>query len=219
MRPGRLGQIFDDAGDVIVAFDQQHVAWFQRLAQRVRIARRERLIAVYRPIQITDDDPPDSIEHPAHGASQRGAPWSQRSLAAFYSEGPCNLVHTKRACLMKSLRLRTPRRSGTLATRLKASGNHAATEPPLIPRYLCSHACVTGGFSAHTGCRRFRRCDCRRRCCGHRRGAPDRRRWTKVRVARSCRPRRRPLHHRNPHVSACPTTAAPTGSTRPISIR
>ena len=26
MRPGRLGEILDDAGNVIVAFDQQHVA-------------------------------------------------------------------------------------------------------------------------------------------------------------------------------------------------
>ena len=33
MRPGRLRQILDDAGNVIVAFDQQHVARLQGGAQ------------------------------------------------------------------------------------------------------------------------------------------------------------------------------------------
>jgi hypothetical protein len=27
MRPGGLGQVFDDAGNVIVSFHQEHIAW------------------------------------------------------------------------------------------------------------------------------------------------------------------------------------------------
>ena len=35
MRPGRLGQVFDDAGDAVVAFDQQHVARLDDAAQMI----------------------------------------------------------------------------------------------------------------------------------------------------------------------------------------
>ena len=66
MRPGRLREIFDDAGNVIVAFDQQHVARPQRRAQGVGIARRERLIALRRLFQIMGEKPPDPVGHPTH---------------------------------------------------------------------------------------------------------------------------------------------------------
>ena len=33
VRPGRLREIFDDAGDVVVAFDQQHVAGLASVAR------------------------------------------------------------------------------------------------------------------------------------------------------------------------------------------
>ena len=62
MRPGRLGQILDDAGNIVVAFDQEHVAAHERMTQGVRIARRERLIAVHRLLQITGDKPTNAIE-------------------------------------------------------------------------------------------------------------------------------------------------------------
>ena len=59
MRPGRLREILDDAGDVVVAFDQQHVAGLERGAQRLRIARREGLVALRRLLQIAGDGSPD----------------------------------------------------------------------------------------------------------------------------------------------------------------
>ncbi len=64
MRPGRLREIFDDAGNVVVAFDQQHVAGLGALARkRVGIARREGLVARHRLFEIAGDDTPDSVGH------------------------------------------------------------------------------------------------------------------------------------------------------------
>ncbi len=80
MRPGRLRQILDDAGNVVVAFDQKHVAALERMTQRIRIARRERLIAVHRLLQIAGDKPPDSIEQCAHA----GLPNLARDFPRLY---------------------------------------------------------------------------------------------------------------------------------------
>ena len=63
MRPGGLGEIFDDAGNVVVALDQQHVARTQGGAQRRGIARREGLIALHRLFQIAGENMPNAIEH------------------------------------------------------------------------------------------------------------------------------------------------------------
>src|SRR6266571_1824951 len=67
MRPGRLRQVLDDAGDSVVAFDQQHVAGSERRAQPVGIAGRERLVAGQRLFQIARDRSAKTVEHPAHG--------------------------------------------------------------------------------------------------------------------------------------------------------
>ena len=52
VRPGRLREIFDDAGNAAVAFDQQHIARFDDAAQMLRIARRERLVARHLLLQV-----------------------------------------------------------------------------------------------------------------------------------------------------------------------
>src|ERR1700680_2134872 len=67
MRPGRLRQVLDDAGNAVVAFDQQHVARPERRAQPIGVARRERLVAAQRLFQITCDRTAETVEHPAHG--------------------------------------------------------------------------------------------------------------------------------------------------------
>src|SRR5580692_9023435 len=69
MRPGRLGEIFDDAGNVVVALDQKHVAGRERLAQSVRITRRERLVAAHRLLQVAGDQLPEAIAYFAHDGS------------------------------------------------------------------------------------------------------------------------------------------------------
>jgi hypothetical protein len=67
MRPGGLGEIFDDAGNVIVALDQQNVAGSKGVAQgRRRIAGRERLGALSRLLQVPGSQTSDVGEHPAH---------------------------------------------------------------------------------------------------------------------------------------------------------
>ena len=66
MRPGRLRQIFDDAGNAVVAFDQQHVAGLDDAAQMLGIARRERLVARHFLLQVARDQLADGIEHYAH---------------------------------------------------------------------------------------------------------------------------------------------------------
>src|SRR5437763_8124698 len=70
MRPGRLRQILDDAGNPVVAFDQQHVARLDDAAKMFRIARRERLVARNFLLQVARDPLADSIEHKAHNSPQ-----------------------------------------------------------------------------------------------------------------------------------------------------
>jgi hypothetical protein len=66
VRPGRLGEILDDAGDVVVAFDQKHVPGLERLPQRLGIARRERLEAAHRLLQVTGDQPAHAVKQSVH---------------------------------------------------------------------------------------------------------------------------------------------------------
>jgi len=47
MRPGGLGEVLDDAGDVIVSFDQEHVARLQGRAESIGIRWRKRLVALH----------------------------------------------------------------------------------------------------------------------------------------------------------------------------
>src|SRR4029450_8608548 len=66
MRPGRLRQILDDAGNPVVAFDQQHVARLDDAAEMFGIAWRKRLVARNFLLQVARDPLADSIEHYAH---------------------------------------------------------------------------------------------------------------------------------------------------------
>ena len=66
MRPGRLRQIFDDAGDAVVAFDQQHIARLDHTAQMLGIAGRERLIAGDFLLEVSRNQLADGVEHYAH---------------------------------------------------------------------------------------------------------------------------------------------------------
>ena len=147
MRPGRLGQVFDDAGDVIVALDQEHVAGLQRLAQRVGIARRERLIAVNRLLQIAGDQPPNAIEHPAHWS--RDLPACARFCRVFFlfvnlRAVPCNLVHAASRVIDSKLNRSvcpTARRSGNLRRNVASvletmPGKSAAAKSTFVPRRL-----------------------------------------------------------------------------------
>src|SRR5262249_36360647 len=85
MRPGRLGEIFDNAGDTIVAFDQEHVARLDQIAQKVGIAGRERLIARYLLLKVAGKQLADHVEHDAHlRGSPRGRPF-RTALSLFLS--------------------------------------------------------------------------------------------------------------------------------------
>jgi putative transposase len=72
MGPGGLREVLDDAGDVVVALDQQHVAGPKRGAQRVRVARRERFVARGRAFEIAGDALPEFFEHQVHDVSPDG---------------------------------------------------------------------------------------------------------------------------------------------------
>ena len=74
MRPGRLRQIFDDAGNPVVAFDQQHVSGLDDAAQMFGIAGRERLIAGNFLLQVARDQLADCIEHYAHKIPPAASP-------------------------------------------------------------------------------------------------------------------------------------------------
>ena len=102
MRPGRLRQIFDDAGNPVVAFDQQHVAGLDDAAQVLRIAWRERLIARNFLLQVARDQLADGVEHYAHS---KLPPAAFRPLFVFLSmvESCCNLVHRRRRSIMIDL--------------------------------------------------------------------------------------------------------------------
>ena len=70
MRPGGLREVFDDAGNTVVAFDQQHVAGFDDAAQMFGIAGGERLVARDFLLQVARDQLADGIEHYAHETPQ-----------------------------------------------------------------------------------------------------------------------------------------------------
>ncbi|ODM82993.1 hypothetical protein A6452_18650 [Bradyrhizobium elkanii] len=67
VRPGRLREVFDDAGNPVVAFDQQHIAGLHDAPQMVRVARRERLVTGNFFLKVPRDPFTDGIEHYAHG--------------------------------------------------------------------------------------------------------------------------------------------------------
>src|ERR1700736_4423814 len=81
MRPGGLRQIFDDAGNPVVALDQHDIAGLDDTAQMFRVARRERLIARDFLLQVPRNQLADGIEHYAH----KTLPRSGLSSAFFAS--------------------------------------------------------------------------------------------------------------------------------------
>src|SRR4051794_24832899 len=67
MRPGRLRQILDYAGDAVIAFDQPDIAFLDDAAQMFGIAGREWFIAGHLLLKVTRNQLADRIEHEAHG--------------------------------------------------------------------------------------------------------------------------------------------------------
>src|SRR5882724_1579808 len=71
MRPCGLRQIFDDAGNPVVAFHQQDIARLDKTAQMLRIAWRKRLISRHLLLKVAGDHLADGIEHDAHVGSPK----------------------------------------------------------------------------------------------------------------------------------------------------
>src|SRR5712671_1171735 len=72
MRPGGLREIFDDAGNPVVAFDQQDIALLDNAAQMLRVARRERFVTRHFLLKVARDYLADGIENDAHDISAPG---------------------------------------------------------------------------------------------------------------------------------------------------
>jgi hypothetical protein len=70
MRPGGLRQVFDDAGDAVVALDQQHIARLDDAAQMLGVAGGKRLVARDFLLQVARNQLADGVEHYAHVAPQ-----------------------------------------------------------------------------------------------------------------------------------------------------
>ena len=75
MRPRRLREILDDAGNAVVAFDQQHVARLHDVAQMLGIARRKRFEPDSFVLKISGNQLSDRVEHEAHDRSPSGSFW------------------------------------------------------------------------------------------------------------------------------------------------
>src|SRR5262249_2738792 len=93
MRPGGLGQVLDDAGNMVVALDQQHVAGLQGIAQRRGLARREGLVAERRPLQIPGHRAPDAVHDLSHDRIPAAAQAGPASFAAILATRSCVSVH------------------------------------------------------------------------------------------------------------------------------
>src|SRR6202022_3247991 len=91
MRPGRLREIFDDAGNAVVAFDQEHIAGLDDAAQVLRIAGRERLVARHLLLKVAGNQLADRIEHEAHDAIPPKTAFSGRFFPlSSMAESRCN---------------------------------------------------------------------------------------------------------------------------------
>src|SRR5215813_1938912 len=93
MGPGGLGQVLDDAGNAVVAFDEQDVARLDDAAQIFRIARRERLIARYLLLKVAGNKLADPIEHDAHNSTSPRRPLRLLFPSLIMHASRCNLVH------------------------------------------------------------------------------------------------------------------------------
>src|SRR6185312_15299419 len=92
VRPGRLREILDDAGDVVVAFDEKDVAGLERCTQRPGVARRERLVADRRLLQVMRDDAPDPLDDDAHDVHPGVSP------ATPSGTPPSRAIRTRSSC-------------------------------------------------------------------------------------------------------------------------
>ncbi len=101
MRPCRLREIFDDAGDAVVAFDQQHVAGLDQAAQPLWIARRKGFIAWHLFLEVAGDDLADGIEHKAHWSIPPSGMFRPLSCWLIVVESNFNLVHASSLPLIK----------------------------------------------------------------------------------------------------------------------
>ena len=151
MRPGGLGEIFDDAGDVVVAFDQQHVAGLQRVLQGGKVARREGLIALHRLFQIAGQKLPDSVEHEAHGLLPARGVSAWRLFSCSFVESRCSRVHGAHAAVTAApivCHCKVSTFPDSEAGR-KASGNHVLDFPQVFPRFGAGAAVapVLGGLA------------------------------------------------------------------------
>ena len=100
MRPGGLRQVFDDAGNPVVALDQQDVAGLDDAAQMFRIARRERLIARHLLLKVARDQLADGIEHDAHDNLPPSGLSDRFLCFLIMVESRCNLVHASVRSIM-----------------------------------------------------------------------------------------------------------------------
>ena len=99
MRPGRLRQVFDDAGNPVVALDQHDVAGLHDAAQMFGIARREWLIARHLLLKVPRDPLADGIEHDTHDNSPR-RPSRPFCVPPIMVASRCNLVHASLRSIM-----------------------------------------------------------------------------------------------------------------------
>jgi hypothetical protein len=81
MGPGGLGEVLDDAGNVVVAFDQEYVAGLERAGESVGIAGGERFVSARRLFQIPGKHPPNVFSSPTHDVSRACARWRPRVFA------------------------------------------------------------------------------------------------------------------------------------------
>src|SRR5215813_188737 len=93
MGPGRLGQIFDDAGNAVVAFDEQDVARLDDAAQLFRIAGCKRLIARHLLLKVAGNKVADHVEHDAHDINSPRRPLRLLFPSLIMHDSRCNLVH------------------------------------------------------------------------------------------------------------------------------
>ena len=207
MRPGGLGQILDDARDVIVAFDQKHVAGPERSRQRARIARRERLVARDGLLQIPGNHLPEAIEHATHdGFPSSRARFTLVSLwTTSLVNGRCVSVHGCGERIRNDCAWRAAIRlcgSRVLIGQCGARGNNSETMSLNRRNFIAGSAALASdaGARRRLGLGRGRRGDHRRGRGRNRCGAKGRGGGPALRAARGERPHRRALSHRNRHL-------------------
>ena len=219
MRPGRLREIFDDAGNVVVALDQQHVAGLQGGAQG-GIARREGLIALHRLFQIAGQTCPTPSSTKLIASSPLPGTFCLAVVFIEFCRNPLQFGSCRSRAGDRE-RFGLPLQSPPFAasevgvaklpeTMTMISRRSFLLSAPGRRRLPCWAACrfaaeadvaiIGAGAAGIAAARRIRR-----------RQARD--------AARSGRPGRRPLHHRDRELRRRRSISARIGSTCRTSIR